>query len=65
MVHIVISGVEVQLIKFMSCSLDFGLLFFHSDLFSVVPQVYLLEVGLVVVLVSYGRFFPVNELVLV
>jgi hypothetical protein len=64
MVHIVISGVEVQLIKFMSCSLDFGLLFFHSDLFSVVPQVYLLEVGLVV-LVSYGRFFPVNELVLV
>jgi hypothetical protein len=64
MVHIVISGVEVQLIKFMSCSLDFGLLFFHSDLFSVVLQVYLLEVGLVV-LVSYGRFFPVNELVLV
>jgi hypothetical protein len=64
MVHVVISGVEVQLIKFMSCSLDFGLLFFHSDLFSVVPQVYLLEVGLVV-LVSYGRFFPVNELVLV
>jgi hypothetical protein len=64
MVHIVISGVELQLIKFMSCSLDFGLLFFHSDLFSVVPQVYLLEVGLVV-LVSYGRFFPVNELVLV
>jgi hypothetical protein len=64
MVHIVISGVEVQLIKFMSCSLDFGLLFFHSNLFSVVPQVYLLEVGLAA-LVSYGRFFPVNELVLV
>jgi hypothetical protein len=59
----VISGVEVQLIKFMSCSLDFGLLFFHSDLFSVVPQVYLLEVGLVV-LVSYGRFFPVKRNVL-
>jgi hypothetical protein len=29
-----------------------------------VPQVYLLEVGLAA-LVSYGRFFPVNELVLV